>query len=859
VPNIPSVRTTTTTLLDDLRRHDSDTAALVAGGRTLTYAELLDAVGARATELDLGEPAVVVLAGDRSLDWVISYLALQAARHVPLLAADPSDRLVARWNPAAVVRADATGWSLERRFGPAADLHPDLALLMSTSGSTGSPKLVRLSHENLVANARSIGELQQLTSSDRAITTLPLHYSFGLSILHSHLLAGGSVVVSDASVVDRCFAAALRDHAVTNVAGVPHTYEMLESVGPERVHVPSLRFLAHAGGRMAPDRVAMWAARAERWGVDWFTMYGQTEATARIAYVPPRSVGDHPGAIGLAIPDGELSIEPIADVDDRDVGEIVYRGPNVMLGYATEPEDLARGRDVSALRTGDLGRRDPESGLFEVVGRLSRRVKPYGLRIDLDDVECRLAEVGITAHVAGDDELLVAAAPGAEAATVAAALVEATGLPAQRIHVLDGAAPRTASGKVDAAAMLVAARVAADDPATSGLTTAASARDAALVDAYATVLGRRDVGPDDTFVSLGGDSLSYVECSIRIERILGRLPSDWHLRPIGELAEITGRRRLARVDTTVVLRAVGILLVVATHMRLRHVPGGAHLLLGVVGYNLARFLLPIDVTRDRLRAGVRTVARVAVPTVAWAVVFGLLGHYGWTTLSLANNYLGPRSHAGNHWHFWFVEVFTHLVLITTAVVAIPWVRRLDVRFAYGFPLVLLALALTLRMDWADMGDWYNTRFRTHSVAWFFVLGWLVQRSGTIPQRLATTVICLATAPGVFDNPRREMFIAGGLILLVWVKELPMPRVLVRPVATIAAASMWILISHFMIWPPMTEWFVVEVAYVLTVAASVGVWWLVTRAPGLVDARLGLTGRRPARRAPVLSTATVTPL
>jgi hypothetical protein len=250
-------------------------------------------------------------------------------------------------------------------------------------------------------------------------------------------------------------------------------------------------------------------------------------------------------------------------------------------------------------------------------------------------------------------------------------------------------------------------------------------------------------------------------------------------------------------------------------------------------------MMPIDDTRARVKAGLRTIARVAVPTMAWTAVLMLFGQYTWTTLSLVNNYIGPRSHAGNHWHFWFIEVFVHLVLITTLLFAIPAVRRIDVRLPYALPLVVLGATLLLRMDWADLGDWYNLRFRTHAVAWFFVLGWLVQRSSTWPQKMATTIICLATAPGVFQNPQREYFIALGLVLLVWVREIPIPRPIVRPVATLAAASMWILISHFMIWPPMKELFIVEVAYVLTVVASIGVWWLVTEAPRLLARRLPL--------------------
>ena len=155
-------------------------------------------------------------------------------------------------------------------------------------------------------------------------------------------------------------------------------------------------------------------------------------------------------------------------------------------------------------------------------------------------------------------------------------------------------------------------------------------------------------------------------------------------------------------------------------------------------------------------------------------------------------------------------------------------RRLDRKWPYAVPLLLLAISITLRLDWADMGDWYNLRFRTHAVAWFFVLGWLVRRSVTVPQKLLTTVICLASAPGVFMNPQREFFIAFGSRAARLVHaSCRCPVRLVRPCdlsrRLLAAASMWIFISHFMIWPPMKELFIVEVAYPLTVLASLAVW------------------------------------
>ncbi|MGE3588741.1 MAG: hypothetical protein AB7L17_13545, partial [Ilumatobacteraceae bacterium] len=253
-------------------------------------------------------------------------------------------------------------------------------------------------------------------------------------------------------------------------------------------------------------------------------------------------------------------------------------------------------------------------------------------------------------------------------------------------------------------------------------------------------------------------------------------------------------------------------------------------------YNLARFMMPIEDGGDRLRAGFRTVARVAVPTIAWAAVGLMLGvSYGVGTVLLVNNYVGPASHAGDHWHFWFIEVLVHLVVAVTLLLAIPPVRRLERRFPYALPLALLAGTLVMRMEWAWLDDWYNLRFRTHGIAWFFVLGWLVQRSESIGKKLLTSVLVALLVPDFFRYAPREWFIVVALVALVWFREVPVPRRIVPLVSTVAAASMWILITHFTIWPPLTRAFPLPVAYLATLAAGVVIWFAVDRTTSAVSA------------------------
>src|SRR5919107_1912913 len=172
--------------------------------------------------------------------------------------------------------------------------------------------------------------------------------------------------------------------------------------------VPSLRYITQAGGRLAPDRVRSYAELGRQRGWDLFVMYGQTEATARMAYLPPDQAAEHPQAIGVPVPGGSFRLEPVPELD---ASELVYCGPNVMLGYAEQPEDLALGRMVTELPTGDLARRGA-SGLYEIVGRRSRFVKIVGLRVDLGQVERLLGDLGVAAAAAGTDDAVVAAVEG---------------------------------------------------------------------------------------------------------------------------------------------------------------------------------------------------------------------------------------------------------------------------------------------------------------------------------------------------------------------------------------------------------------------------------------------------------------
>jgi acyl-CoA synthetase (AMP-forming)/AMP-acid ligase II/uncharacterized integral membrane protein len=755
-----------------------DRPALITAGGTVSYADLAGRVDGVARRLG-GSRRLVLLEGANSVDAVAAYLGALAGNHPVLLVppGSPGSAVAAAYDPDVVI--DPSGVR-EVRPESAHELHPDLALLLSTSGSTGSPKLVRLSHDNLRANAASIAEYLAIRPDDRAATTLPMHYCYGLSVVNSHLLRGAGLILTDLSVADAGFWALFRSAGGTAFAGVPYTFDLLDRVGFASMRLPALRYVTQAGGRLAPDRVVRYAAQGRRDGWKFFVMYGQTEATARMAYLPPELAESRPSAIGVPIPGGSFHIDP--------TGELVYSGPNVMLGYAERRADLALGRTVDDLRTGDLARRG-DDGLYEIVGRISRFAKILGLRIDPQGVEAVLEQQGLRAYCAARDEsLVVAALAPADPAAVRRLVTEACRLPARavHVHVLD-TLPRLPSGKPDYQAVAsldtpAAPPVPADD----------------LCRLFEDVLDTTGVTPDDSFVTLGGDSLSYVDMSLRLEKALGHLPPHWHTRPIRELRPAVGGGRRS-LETSVALRAIAIMLVVGTHATLFNLSGGAHLLLGVAGFNFARFHLTPAGRAERLRHIATGIARVAAPSIAWiGAAIVLLGAYEWPSLLLLNSVLGRRE-GGTGWHFWFIEALVYILLAATALLAVPAVDRLERRWQFALPLAVVALGLVIRYDLFDLQPRYHLPSAVRGF-WLFAIGWAAAKATTRWHRLIVTVAILCTVPGYFGDASREAVVLAGLVLLVWVPHLPSTGAVNRVAAVLAGASLYIYLTHWQVYP-----------------------------------------------------------
>lgn len=307
-------------------------------------------------------------------------------------------------------------------------LYEDLALLLPTSGSTGSPKLVRHSFKNIEANAYNVLRLFELTENERPMAALPMHYTMGLSVITSHLLAGATIILSGRSLLDKGFWQMMREHHVTSFTGVPYSYELLSKLRFFRMDLPDLHTITQGGGKMTEELFKACADYAEQKGKRFIATYGQTECTARMAFLPAELAKTKTCSIGIAEPGGQLSIidkDGNESFEGEAEGEMVYRGENVTLGYATCVEDLQKGdENHGVMHTGDLARRDSD-GCYFIVGRLKRFLKIFGLRIGLDEVEQMIkSEFETDCFCSGTDEILSIRVTNASIVDRIAAFVE---------------------------------------------------------------------------------------------------------------------------------------------------------------------------------------------------------------------------------------------------------------------------------------------------------------------------------------------------------------------------------------------------------------------------------------------------
>lgn len=407
------------------KRERNKVAAIDTSGEQVTYGEIIEFADKWQKRID--HRCLVFIMAENSIGALVGYLSCMINRVVPLLIGsgvkeDALHNLINTYRPSYLWMPESVnlpeyqivysekGYCLLDTHLEQFTLYDELSLLLTTSGSTGSPKLVRHSYKNLEAQARNISAFFELTESDRPLVSLPMHYTMGLSSINSHLYVGATLLLTDASMLSPEFWKFVSEQRASSITGVPYSFEMMYRLRIYNKQLPDLKLLTQGGGKLSSEIQIKFAEYIKKNGGKYIATYGQTEGSARMAYLPDEYAISKCGSIGKAIPNGKLYlIDDEGEViqEANTTGEMIYEGPNVTLGYAECGEDLKKGdENHGKLCTGDIAYMDSD-GMFYIAGRKKRFLKLFGHRVSLDECELLLkSKYAIECACAGDDKKL---------------------------------------------------------------------------------------------------------------------------------------------------------------------------------------------------------------------------------------------------------------------------------------------------------------------------------------------------------------------------------------------------------------------------------------------------------------------
>jgi len=448
----------------------SAVAILDIDGNSFSYGDLIDF--SALFQDQIGKRTLIFILSENTIGSVAGYIACLQSEIVPLLINCKTEEKLIRnlietykpeylWVPERYgaefeyeVVWNQYGYNLIKTGFNSPILHESLSLLLTTSGSTGSPKLVRHSYRNVVESAKNVGAIFDIKPVDRVMAILPVYYTMGLSVITSHLFAGATVLLFNGNLTDASFWKFLKDQKANNFTGVPFSFEILAKLRFFRMDLPDLKIISQGGGKLSNALFTDFAAYADKTGKKFIATYGQTEGTARMAYLPPEFAAIKTGSIGKAIPNGFLNLigENGREITEPGIeGELVYRGPNVTMGYAVSDKDLQKGDERNGvLYTGDIAKMD-DDGFFYISGRTSRFLKLYGMRISLDELEQLISDEFLmeTMCTGNDEKMNIYITKSDISDEVMAYVIRKTGLNHQSFEVnFKASLPRNEAGKI---------------------------------------------------------------------------------------------------------------------------------------------------------------------------------------------------------------------------------------------------------------------------------------------------------------------------------------------------------------------------------------------------------------------------
>ena len=395
---------------------DSPDTLIIKADDEFSYVECYSAISRISSYLliTFGSEKEIVLLADNSFFFIVAYLGIIKSGNIAIVLDTKSSdedikKVISRCSPVAGFFQEQfityCPNTLKSISDTDLDIIPDIqqihqkevpsdncAVIIFTSGSTGVKKGVMLSHKNLIANTKSIIKYLNLSSSDRMCVVLPFYYCYGASLLHTHIRAGGSIVLAQ-SIFLGSVLKTINTYACTGFAGVPSTYQILILKTPFlKSPLPSLRYFTQAGGHLADHYIQQIVTAFPV--IKFYVMYGATEATARLSYLPPEYTTTKKGSIGKGIPDVELEVHDEEGKIDQtqEIGEIVARGDNIMLGYYNDPQGTHEVIRNGWYHTGDLGVQD-DDGFIYITGRKGTFIKSAGFRVSPLEIEDIILEI----------------------------------------------------------------------------------------------------------------------------------------------------------------------------------------------------------------------------------------------------------------------------------------------------------------------------------------------------------------------------------------------------------------------------------------------------------------------------------
>jgi acyl-coenzyme A synthetase/AMP-(fatty) acid ligase len=719
---------------------------------------------------------------------------------VPLRSAEDQER-IQTGQVGEVVTPDATpgGW-LEARHVPRTD--DTLALLAFTSGTEGKPKAVGLTHRNLADVVARLIEVMEITPEIREYVGVPVYHSFGFGRCRTVGAIGGKAFLPAGGFNPLEIATLLEKNEINAISAVPSLWRILLQAGTVTPELGKrVRWIEI--GSQAMSRAEKEALKRLFPNAKIVQHYGLTEASRSTFLRLHDCPDDQLDSVGRAI--GEVEVQLSEE------GRIRIRGPHVTARIFQEGSS-ADPRDADGyLTTSDLG--ELQDGYLHYLGRADDVINCGGLKLPPDQLEARMREqltkvgelcvcrvpdpmrgdgilvVVPTSHPASDAELIDAAANAAQAFGVNAR--GATHV--MRVETL----PRTQTGKVQRRQLTQQYVESRKRAAESGAPTD-GARD--LRSELRAIVAAVEMRDEDTFTSLGGDSLGYIQAGLAIQRHLGYLPAGWENLPISELEAMPVRKGGGgAIETSVLLRALAIFGIVLNHSGwlegILAIDGGAWLLLIPSGYSFARFQLQRVVSKDSPWPALGTAPRIFVSAFLFISILQLWTHdYTLSTLLFYSNFIDP--HAGHGASFWVINMLLQLYLISFALCSIPAARRaLRDHPILSSLSVLGVAALLAKLVPRVWNTEYLYNLVPHYLGWLFAAGACLYYARAPKWRPVASVILLVFAWKLVPMDSVRVWVAAGGLVLIWLSQIRVPEWLARGLSGLASASLYIYLTH----------------------------------------------------------------